>query len=249
MTPNKAGKWLLELKTKLTPIYTPPAIAGGHDVTHVLRMEHMFPRMRKYFSRYGMVNREEYIAAVWLHNLDRSSLVSPQSHDRTKTVCEEMLSASPFDYDAQSLITDAVLQHSKWDDHPEDSILLQALRLADKTDRIGIIGIICGAAFRGSRMLPYNPDDPFLYQALAETDMKTLFHDYWRILEWWPKYPQLREFVGEKPIFQFINFVREYAAHIAESHCVPNTVEENIAKALGTYYQTFSPAQLGQDMR
>lgn len=238
---DKTGKWLLELKTKLTPIYTPPAIAGGHDVTHVLRMECLFSRLAEFFFNQGshILNQYEYVTAVWLHNLDRSNLVSPQSHGRTIAVCGELLAKSPFTWDARNRIVDAVLQHSKWDDHPEDSILLQALRLADKTDKIGVIGIICGAAFRGSRMLPYNPDDPFLYQALAETDMKTLFQDYWRILEWWPKYPLLREFVGKKPMSQFINFVREYAAHIAEMHGAPNTVEKNIAQALGTHYNEF----------
>ncbi|HLD34959.1 MAG TPA: hypothetical protein VJB62_03795 [Patescibacteria group bacterium] len=235
-------EYLAMLKKTLTPLYTPPAIAGGHDLTHVLRMECLFYRLAGfiYDQLSGIIQQAEYITAVWLHNIDRSKLVKKPSPQETKIACDDLLRASPFSADSKDRIIDAVLQHAKWDDDPDDSFLLQALRLADKTDRIGVVGVICGAAFRGSIMLPYDPANPFKYQRLTEDDMRTLFQDYWRILEWWPKYPILRAFVGSQPLKEFLTFVRMYAAHIARMHEIPNTVEKNISQALGDCYEQFS---------
>lgn len=95
-----------------------------------------------------------------------------------KSFLQKLLETSHFDNTARNRIVSAVLEHSKKDDEPADTPLLQALHLADKWDRIGAIGIIDMVTFRGGSVLAYDPSDPFGYDLTTEGRMKTLYQSF-----------------------------------------------------------------------
>lgn len=242
-TSNQFEKYLAKLSNRLTPLYQPQAMGvGGHDVTHVLRMLGMEEEIAELLD----FDTHEYQAAVWLHNADRSpQLLESFPGASLEAVLHKLLEPSPFDDATRSRITNAVLEHGKRDDGPNDSALLRGLRLADKWDRIGPFGVIGGSAFRGSRLLPYDPADPFGYDSTAEGRMKTLYHDFFRILEWYAEFPLIRRLAKKHPerMRLFLDFVRAFGSEMAERHHIKSLVEEDIKKALGPYYDEWHPGR------
>ena len=110
--------FLIRLETLLEPFYQPGQIAGGHDVEHVRRMVRMGPRIADGIPSL-VFDQEEYVAAVWLHNLDRVPVMQ-----ETIKLCGQQrvvmsfLEGSNFDERAKVRIADAVIQHPKKDDDP-----------------------------------------------------------------------------------------------------------------------------------
>lgn len=240
---NQFDKYFANLSDRLTPFYQPKAMGvGGHDVTHVLRLL----ETQKEIAEFLDFDRYEYQAAVWLHNADRSrQLLESFPGASLEVALAKFLEPSPFDELARNRIVTAVLEHGKRDDGPNDSGLLQALRLADKWDRLGPLGVISWPAFRGSYLLPYNPANPFGYDSTAEGRMKTLYDGFFRILEWYSHFPLIRRLVGRHPerLRLFLDFVRAFGSEVGRCHNTPNQVEEDIKRALGSYYDEWRPGR------
>ncbi len=186
-------------------------------------------------------NSDEYVAAVWLHNVDRN----PETKTRIQrtgislgAICLGFLLDSPFEEETKIRIVDAVLQHPKKDDDPSDSTLLTALRIADKLDRMGPLGIMASAAFRGNDLLPYDPQYPFGYSSTDEGKLRSCYNDLFRILEWYGMLPseKARALVNHGRLLFFVNYIRELGNEIAEATGDANRVEDDIRQALGNYY-------------
>lgn len=206
-------------------------------------MERTLPLIQRFFPA---VHPNEFVTAVWLHNVDRTpGFRAAIATESIRTVLLKLLQGSPFDTEARERIVSAAdpKNHGRRDDDPADTLLLGALRLADKWDRIGPLGVIGGPAFRGSRMLPYDPGNPFGYEDTAEHGMKTLYHDFFRILEWVRDFPLVRELCNEHPhrLRFFLAYVRAFGAEVAERHDIENRVEEDIEKAMGFFYEAWAP--------
>ena len=229
-----------DLERTLSPLLTPQRMkCGGHERTHPIRMDLMLSEMAELVPGFAPW---EYRDGVWLHTLDRVPEFTASFEASVRT----LLARSPHDRAARERIVQAVLEHSKKDDGPDDTPLLKALRLADKWDRVGAIGIFCGAAFRGAQLLPYDPEEPFGWSDTSEGGMKTLYHDFFRILEWYPQFPLIRELVRRHPhrLERLLSFIRAFGSEIAERHGVANLVERDLAHVLGSHYATWSPETL-----
>lgn len=191
--------------------------SGGHDTTHVERLISIGKIVQRITKL--QFDWNEFVAAVWLHNLDRALKLRKEIEERgaawaqknqayfddlihdeedvkafirvrgLEIYCRELLEWSPFNEDARDRIVDAVLHHSKFADEPGDSPLLTALRIADKVDRMGPSGIRDAAAHRGQVLPPYDEQRPFGYGSTEEDRMKTLYDDLFRILEWYGMLP------------------------------------------------------------
>lgn len=229
-------EFLRSLDERLRIPYTPPNLAGGHDVTHV---ERLAARGRK-IGTILKFDPDELAAAVWLHNLDRATLLGPEIKEAggLANYCRTLLIDSPFNPEQRERIIDAVLQHPKKDDDPSDSPLLTALRIADKLDRIGPLGILSIPAFRGPNLLPYDSKQPFGYDSTVEGKLKSIYNDFFRVLEWYGMLPsdEARSLVNIQRLRFFAEFLRMLGEEIAELTGAENLVEKDIRKALGTYY-------------
>jgi len=53
------------------------------------------------------------------------------------------------------------MQHGKKDDEPNDSSLLTVLRVGDKLDRLGSIGLVMAALHRGLNLPLFDSQKPF----------------------------------------------------------------------------------------
>lgn len=238
-TSNQFEKYLAGLSGRLIPLYHPKVMGmGGHDVMHILRLVAMESEIAEYLS----FNHYEYQTAVWLHNADRSpSLVGRRSLEK---VLYGLLEPSPFNNLARSRIVTAVLEHGKKEDSPNDSTLLQALRLADKWDRIGALGVVDVVAFRGGYLPSYDPADPFgRSDQTTEGQIKTIYQGFFRILEWYAEFPLIRRLTKKHPgrMRLFLDFIRAFGSEVAERHTTQNHVEEDVKKALGLYYDKWRP--------
>lgn len=230
---NKFDSYYTKLINQLEPLYQPQVMGtGGHDVNHIHRML----KMEAEISEFLDFDSLEYKTVVWLHNVDRSSLIVDKKN--LKTVLQNLLRKSYFDDITKERIISAVLQHSKKDDELTDTTLLRALRLADKWDRIGAIGIVDMVAFRGSSILAYDLLEPFGYGLTAEGRMKTLYQSFFRVLEWYADFPLVRRLSKKHPerIKFLLNFIRAFGAEVALNHNIENQAEIDIRKALGIYY-------------
>ncbi len=231
---------------------------GGHDVTHVLRIVNMEPQIREVVPGF---DHYEYRAAAWFHNADRSPdfmnpVQVPKVGERMgepehwrfsqsfEVAVRKLLEESPFDCDARDRIVDAAVHHGKKHDSLTDSVLLQALRLADKWDRLGVMGTNAGGAFYGAYLLPYNPESPFGVSSTAEGGMSTLYHNFFRILEWYAMSEGIRILVERHPerMRIFLAVVRAWGEEIASGHGIQNEVEQDIRNALGLHYDAWKPS-------
>ena len=254
--------FLVKLQERLRPKYMPQAnCQGGHDVTHVERLIAIGKKIT--FLKFNM---DEFVTAAWLHNLDRVPALpkgieicleaeaekmflddpviteeNVEAFIRTLGLgiyCSMLLERSPFNEWAQDRIVNAVMQQGKKDDELGDSPLLTALRIADKLDRMGPLGIIANASFRGDNLLPYDPINPFGYDSTAEGKITTIYNGYFQILEWYGMLPsdEARDLVDQKKLRFFISFLRMLGEEISEATGAENQVEDDIKKALGAHY-------------
>ncbi len=267
---NAFESYLSSLIEKLKPGYAPRAMGtGGHDFTHVERLIAIGKTIR------GKTKIDfdwnEFVTAVWLHNLDRAPAFRKDIERYGKTwalanedslreygadnedvkafvrarglefYCYELLEPSPFGPEARERIVKAVMEHPKFKDEPGNSTLLTALRIADKVDRMGPLGIMASGAFRGKDVLPYDSEHPFGYGSTEEGRMKTLYDDLFRVMEWFGMLPsdEARSVVNERYFWFFISYVRMLGEEIAERTGTHNTVELDIQRALGGYYDRF----------
>jgi HD superfamily phosphodiesterase len=224
---------------KLRVPYTPPQIDGGHEFIHVERMIALAARISKILT----FDMNEFRAAAWLHNLDRCPVFKPDIEQHgLRGVCLNILAESPFSEEARERIGDTVLEHNKKEDEPGDSTLLTALRIADKLDRFGPLGILAAAAHQGPRLLAYDPERPFLYDSTEEGKLKSIYNNLFRILEWVTMLPsdEARDLINPRRMRFYIAFLRELGAEIAEVTGKPNEVEVDIKKALGSFYEQWA---------
>lgn len=234
--------YIKNLQAQLTPLYE---ANGCHDLTHVLRMERMYEEIASLISG---LDQAKFIITVWLHNLDRTK---EMSREKLKGMLLGYLSESGLGPADQNDIITAILGHSKFRDDPDDSPLMQALRLADKWDRIGVQGGISAFQWLGCKMPAYVPGHIFGYGSTAEGDLNkggkggytTLYQNFYRLMEWYTLFPMVQELVRRHPerFWTFLNLLRSYAAEIAEAHGVANEVEADIEKCLGSLYNQWAP--------
>lgn len=241
---KKTTALIKALEAELSPLYLVPQAQGTHDLQHVLRMQRAFGEIA---SLIPTVDEDEYHITVWVHNVDRCP--GFQSQIRVKGLVElfhRLLAPGELGTEIEHCIITAILEHSKKDDGPDDSPLLQALRLADKWDRIGLLGCLSPFEWLGCKMPSYNPENPFGYGSTAEGGYKTSYQALYRILEWYGMYPMIRELIRRHP-WRFENllwFVRAFGREISEAHGVPNTSEDDIRRCLGEYYVQWTPKEV-----
>lgn len=233
------SSFLEDLATSLRKVYVVPYVGRGHDFYHVERMVARGFQL----ARYLKFDMDEYVAAVWLHNVDRCKALEPEWTARggLRPYLGDLLEKSGFSPEAKERITVAVLEHSKKDDEPHDSPLLTALRVADKLDRLCPIGIVDAAA--GWHHLPiFDPHEPFGYDATEAGEHGTrghqsIYQTYYRVLEWVAMLPAwARELIRREHIRLFITFLRLLGAQAAEQFGVEDRTEEDIRRALGPCY-------------
>ncbi|QQG46218.1 MAG: hypothetical protein HYY55_04660 [Candidatus Niyogibacteria bacterium] len=228
--------FLKKLREMISPLY---ANLGGHEPDHCQRMLKMFPEIS---SLIPGVDEDEFKAAVWLHSLDRAIKISKET---LAVVLNGFLAGSEFSESSKKAVVSAILEHSKFKDGENDSPLLQALRLADKWDRIGFLGVVSGFMFLGTKMPMYHAEKPFGYGPTAEGEKgyQTIYENFYRVLEWYPIFPLLRELVRRhtKRFQNFLDCIRLFGEEVSEAHGVPNTVEEDIKRCLGGFYNEWKP--------
>ena len=228
-------EFIRKLSAELSPHYAPPFVNSGHDTHHVSRMIALGNTMP-----WLDFNRDLFAIAVWLHNLDRSQ---PFEGKDIGEACAEFLVDAPLDDAQKKLVTDAVLQHSKKDDEPGDSSLLVALRIADKVDRFRFaaagIAAICA---HGHDLPAYDAAHPFGYGDTAESNVKTLYAGFFRVLEWYGMLPsdEARGLIRDADMQFHIAFIRRLGRDMAEILNVADETEGDLKKALGKHYAKFA---------
>ena len=233
-------KYLAWLKGVLEPRYTPPLVPAGNDRLHCDRMASYWgPRIRAFLD----FDLQEYEVTCWLHNLD-VSVSSKMPWSKTEPELRGLLAESPFDDEARNRIVDAIKQHAKFKDSPDDSTILQALRIADKVDKLddATMGIIGACAMRGVQVLAYDPVRPFNYASTEESKLRSIYNDFFRQLEWYGMLPsdEARALVSDDSMRFYVTFVRRFATFIARATGLTNESEGDIQKALGVYYSRFA---------
>lgn len=227
-------KFNADLSERLKPHFMPPLTAGGHEYTHCQRMISIGKQIN-----FLAFNWHEFVAAVWLHNLDRSTAYRATIENTgLAPAVRNLLLHSPFLEAIRERIIKAVVLHSKKDDSPDDTPLLTALRIADKIDRISASGILTSAAFHGGSLLLYDPAQPFGYDS-SQRKPRTIYEDMLFVLEWYKMLPSddARALVTIDRRRLRLAFLRGLGDEVAERHGVENRVEEDIQRALGPYYE------------
>jgi hypothetical protein len=258
------------LEKKLAPHYGPPQYSAGNDIDHIRRVIQIAESARGINLGNGRIldfDSDELRAAALLHEMDRSRSLGEEIGKRAEKIyrnnsqsqpdpkilrrtgirdlAKEYLRGGGFQPDQEERIITAVLEHSKKDDDLEhDSGVLTALRIGDKIDRMGPLGLISAAAHRGGSASLYDFRHPFGYGSTEEGRMKTVFDDHFRVFEWYAMLPcdDARELAN--PRFRMrIFFMRELAKEIAAASGVENRIEEDLKRALGQYYNEFPPTE------
>jgi hypothetical protein len=225
-------------------------VCPAHDLDHSREMIRM-ARQIKAIQHCKTLDLEEFEVACIIHSTDRSmtlrELMGLKSEtpfkemlDRWKSYLTKLLSLSPFDDTSRERIIDAVLQHpKKQDDLEHDSVLLTALRIADKVVRFGPLGILSMAANHRDNPL-YDRNQPFNYTSSVENKLKSVYNDFCRVLEWYGMLPfdEARTLIPMEYLLYQINFMRKLGKQIAEITEKANESENDIIKALGKYYET-----------
>ena len=254
--------FLSTLAKSLEPYYLPPATPGGYDINHIHEMLRLGPQI-KALTRYLDLDLDEYTAAVLLHNSDRPDELKKMLKvgevgwkENWRQYLLSFFPGGPFNEPAVGRIVRAVLEHSKKDDELEDSVLLTALRIADKVVRLGPLGMMGQPANRGSYQMFYDPVDPFVYGSTEEDKLRAVWNDYFRVLEWIPMLLQraltaneLRTLVDKNDIREEVHYIRGVGRMIARVTGAENSVEECLQKALGRTYDEFPPMKLSSKSR
>lgn len=234
--------YLKGLDARVMPLYASERVTPGHGEDHVRRMIAMGLRIKE---ATGLeFDLEEYHVAVVLHNLDRSVKKVITGFGSLEAYAQDLLRSSSFAEHEKARIVDAVVQHSKKDDEPGDSPLLTALRIADKLDRLGPLGVMALIAHASSRGLPcYDPEQPFGYESTVEDRMNTIYDSFFRTLEWVGMLPsdEARSLINKDDLRAYIEYLRALGRQIARECGVENRVEDDIYRALGgTYYTIYA---------
>ena len=232
--------FLENLEEMVSPLYL---VLGGHEPDHCQRMIGMFPEINSLIQG---VSPYEFAAAVWLHSMDRVEGFKKMTKEALAVVLKGFLAEGGFSEPSKKGIIGAILEHSKFEDGPDDFPLLQALRLADKWDRIGLLGVVSGFMFLGTRMPMYYAKSPFGYGDTAEGEKgyQTIYENFFRVLEWYPLFPLLRELIRRHPkrFWNFLTCIRVFGEEVSEAHGVANTVETDIQHCLGDeFYNEWKP--------
>ncbi len=261
-------KFFAELEKKLAPHYGPPNYSAGNDIDHIRRVIQIAESARGIDLNHNRVldfDSDELRAAALLHEMDRSKSLGKRVLRSGKKWAKNHLSqgeflnekalrkigirqmvlyylrGSGFSTEAKTRIVNAVIEHPKFaDDLENDSGVLIALRIGDKIDRMGPLGLISAAAHRGGSASLYDFNHPFGYGSTEEGRLKTIYDDHFRVFEWYAMLPCNAARRLAKPRFLIrIFFMRELAKEIASASGVKNRVEEDLRKALGMYYEEF----------
>jgi hypothetical protein len=226
-------------------------VCPAHDLSHSKEMIRL-ARKIKAIPAYKTLDPDEFEVACIMHSTDRSNTLRevigfkkgmPFGEFKTTwaNYLRTLLATSPFDDVARERIIDAILQHAKKDDEPGDSVLLTALRIADKVVRFNSIGVMAIAANHRDNQF-YDENNPFNYDSTEETKLKSVYNDYCRVLEWFKMLvcDAARNLIPLKQLKRYVEFMRWAGEDIAEITGVPNEVENDIKKALGKYYHLVS---------
>jgi hypothetical protein len=242
--------YLNGLETVLLSHYTPPNTLVGYDYNHIFEMLVLGPRI-KAFRLYEDLDLKEFSVAVWLHNTDRPTSLKDligftkgMPEKDFKEVWGEylrkLLEDSPFTEEVRNKIVGAVLEHPKKNDGPDDSVLLTALRIADKVVRFGPLGMM-GQPSNNRGNVFYDLRKPFDYESTVEGRLKSVYNDYMRVLEWYAMLPsdEARSLIRPRWMEAQLLYLRVLGEQIAEYTGFPNGIESDIKKALGSFYEQF----------
>lgn len=235
-----------QLKQHLMPLYVPPRVTAGHDWPHCDRMAQWGPKILgiQGLPEQGRLrfDMDEYVTGCWLHNYDR---VAGVEGGNVEGDLRALLCDSPFATERREGIIADMKAHPKFMDEPRDDHRLTALRIADKLDRLddSTLGIMVACAFNGTRLLFYDPANPFHCASTAERALKSLYNDFTRQLEWYKMLPsdEARGLVNMESLRFYITFVRRFAAAVTRHLNCENLVEDDIRQAFGPYYPRVVP--------
>jgi hypothetical protein len=243
---NDLRKYIANLTGILVPHYD-HKVCPAHDLSHSKEMIQL-GRKIKAIPAYKTLDPDEFEVACIMHSTDRSITLReiigfkkgmPFGEFKTtwSNYLKTLLNNSPFDDVARERIIDAILQHSKKYDDPGDSVLLTALRIADKVVRFNSIGIMAIAANHRDNQF-YDENNPFNYDSTEETKLKSVYNDFCRVLEWYGLLPSdaTRNLIPLEKLKRYVQFMRWAGEDIAEITGKINEVENNIEKAMGPYY-------------
>jgi hypothetical protein len=227
------------LRAELESRYTPPHVPAGNDRLHCDRMARWWGSRIYVFLKF---DRDDYVAACWLHNLD-VTITGKLPFPEAETEAGRLLELSPFEAEARKRIMDVLRQHPFKDD-PGDPTLLTAVRIADRVDKLddSTLGIVAACAMRGVQVLAYDPVRPFNYTSTEEGKLKSIYNDFMRQLEWYGMLPsdEARALVSGDSMRFYVTFVRRYAAFISRVTGKVNESENDLRRALGQYYAKFA---------
>lgn len=234
---NSIADYLEWLKQQLAPHYGRDT-APGHDMDHVLRMVARVPDI----VHLPDLDREELVAAILLHNLDRapgtnSAIVDVV--DRTTAFMAEALrwlQYSPFDDEARQRIAQAAAAHSKKYDDPDDSDVLKALRALDKVDRLGLLGILTAAMVHGLDKPLYVVRSPLRFELEEPGGWPLSVYDdiVGRLMQWPLLLPEeARYLIDTADMRAFVAYARALADQICRTHGLENGIEADLMENLG----------------
>jgi hypothetical protein len=233
-------QWLDGWEGELLVIYQPGLCRAGHTWSHIARMlkwgdllsgKRGLNEVRLNFSQ------SMFRAAVLGHNLDQVFAYDGKIRDQAGKVLPEKLQvtclsellSSPFNAAEQLAIAQAVGSHSKRFDEPGDSALSQALRAADKYDRMGTICLL-DAGSHNNNLQAYDRTNPWFSTGSPASQYTKLLN----VVEWVWMLPSddLRSMAPQGGIRQLIRCIREIGQVIAEDLEVNNKAEDDLRKAL-----------------
>lgn len=219
--------YLAWLESQLTPAYTARTVIPGHDTSHVLRMIARAPLI----THLPDLDQDELRAAIWLHNLDRAPDLNIMLADIADGA-RYYLKDSPFTYEAQQRIAEAVGKH---DGRKPGSTLLTALQALDRLDRMNALGVLTAATTHGMDKPLYIPRNPFRYELGEGGHPFSVYDDLaGRIMEFPQMIPlEMRYLIDVRGMRDLVAYVRALAGHVCRAHGLRNGVEQDLIKALG----------------
>ena len=223
-------------------------VCPAHDLSHSKEMILFGPRI-KAIALCQKLNLDEFEVACLIHSTDRSSTLRDiigfkngmpplEFKEKWSDFLYFLLKPGPFDQEAQDRIVNAILHHAKKDDDlKHDSVLLTALRIADKVVRFGALGVWSISANHRDKPM-YQQDFPFNYTSTVESKLTSVYNDLCRVLEWYGMLPsdEARALITRENLDFQITFHRAIGKQISEITGIRNDSEDDIKKAMGQYY-------------
>lgn len=231
-------EYLSFLKNYLDPFYQTTAVAGGHDWLHVIDVVQMGPKVKTYLD----FDPQEFTVAAVLHNTDRSESLQKahEPYGGWEGHVRHILRESPFSSEACERIVFTTLNHSKKELPANAPPLATGIQDSDKLVRFRPSNHLYAGAHGGSMGVPaFLLVNPFGFTSTREKDRKSMYMGFMGNFEWvgMLSCDAARKLIDPEYLRHFIEFIRLFGREISEHVGCENTVETDIKKALGDYYE------------